>query len=217
MDPVNHLRTYDVAELERIAHEQLSKLGSGFTIPLDVDYIIEQLPGVDLDYYPALRNNYGLDGMVGLDLDTGETIIYIDETLATSESLPRRYRMTVAEELAHLVLHRKAIESVRESTDFQGLHKLANWYDYERNAKRLAAMILMPSEYILKHSRDLYHKIVSHVGFDNVEIVKKFSATELADRYEVSLQTMKIRLAEWPTKVMEKIDEAMQNKLDFLD
>jgi len=217
MDPVNHLRTYDVAELERIAHEQLSKLGSGFTIPPDIDYIIEQLPGVDLDYYPALRDNYGLDGMVGLDLDTGEIIIYIDETLATSESLPRRYRMTVAEELAHLVLHRKAIESVRESTDFQGLHKLGNWYDYERNAKRLAAMILMPSEYILKHSRDLYHKIVSQVGFDNVEIVKKFSATELADHYEVSLQTMKNRLAEWPIKVIEKIDEAMQNRLDFLD
>ena len=76
MDPVNHLRTYDVAELERIAHEQLSKLGSGFTIPPDVDYIIEQLPRVDLDYYPALRDNYGLDGMVCLDLDTGEIKTY---------------------------------------------------------------------------------------------------------------------------------------------
>jgi len=61
--------------------------------------------------------------MVGVDLDTGEIIIYIDETLATSESLLRRYRMTVAEELAHLILHRKAIESVRDPTDFQGLHK----------------------------------------------------------------------------------------------
>lgn len=217
MDPASHLRTYSVAELERIAHEQLRNLGSGLTIPLDVDYVIEQLPSADLDYYPALRDNYGLDGMVGVDLDTGEIIIYIDETLATSESLLRRYRMTVAEELAHLILHRKAIESVRDPKDFQGLHKLPNWYDYERNAKRLAAMILMPSEYILKHSRHLYHEIVTHVGFDNVEFVKKFLISKLADRYVVSPQTMKIRLGEWPIKVIDKIDQAMRDKLDFLD
>jgi len=48
MEPANHLRTYSVAELERIATEHLKKLVGGFTIPLDVDYIIEQLPGVDL-------------------------------------------------------------------------------------------------------------------------------------------------------------------------
>ena len=217
MEPASYLRTYSIAELERIAHEQIRKLASDFTIPLDVDYIIEQLPGVDLDYYPALRDNYSLDGMVGVDLDTGEIIIYIDETLATSESLLRRYRMTVAEELAHLVLHRKAIESVREPTDFLGLHKMPNWYDYERNAKRLAAMILMPSEYVLKHSRDLYHEIVTRVGFDNIEIVKKFLVSKLADRYVVSTQTMKIRLGEWPIKVLDKSDQAMRDKLDFLD
>lgn len=217
MDPVNHLRTYNVAELERIAHEQLSKLGSGFTIPLDIDYIIEQLPGVDLDYYPALRDNYGLDGMVGPDLDTGEIIIYIDVKLATSERFLRRYRMTVAEELAHLILHRRAIELVKDPKGFLGLHKLPNWYQYERNAKKLAAMILMPSEHVLKDSRDIYHRIVAHVGFDNAAVVKKFLASKLADHYEVSLQTMKIRLAEWPIKVIDKIDQAMRDKLDFLD
>ena len=172
---------------------------------------------MDLDYYPCLRDNYGLDGMAGLDLDTSEIIIYIDEKLATSERLLRRYRMTVAEELAHLILHRKAIESVKDPKDFWGLHKLPNWYHYERNAKKLVAMILMPSDHVLKHSRDLYHKMVSHVGFDNPKVVKNFLASKLADRYEVSLQTMKIRLEEWPVNVMDKINRAMQDKLDFLD
>ncbi len=217
MDPISYLRIYDIPELERIAHEQLKKLANGFSIPVDVEHIVEELPNVDLDYYPCLRSNYGLDGMIGRDPDTKEIIIYIDEELATSERLLRRYRMTIAEELAHLILHRKAIESVEKPNDFLHLHRLPEWYKYERNAKKLAAMILMPYEYVLKHSRNLYHEIISHIGFSNAEVVKNFLASKIADRYEVSLQTMKIRLGEWPVNVMDKIDRAMQDKLDFLD
>lgn len=217
MDPASYLRIYNIPELERIAHKQLKTLANGFAIPVDVEHIVEELPSVDLDYYPCLRSNYGLDGMIGRDPDTNEIIIYIDEELATSERLLRRYRMTIAEELAHLILHRKAIESVENPDDFLFLHKLPEWYKYERNAKKLAAMILMPSECVLEHSRNLYREIISHVGFDNPEVVKNFLASKLADRYEVSLQTMKIRLEEWPVNVMDKINRAMQDKLDFLD
>jgi len=217
MNLVSHLRTYNVSELERIAHEQLRKPTSGFTIPVDIEHIVEELPGVDLDYYPGLRANYGLDGMVGLDLDTGEIIIYIDEELATLERLLRRYRMTVAEELAHLILHRKAVEAVKDPKDFQSLYKIPNWHECERNAIKLAAMILMPSECVLEDSRDLYHQIVSQIGFDNPKVVNKFLTSKLADRYEVSTETMRYRLSEWPINVIDRIDRAIRDKLDFLD
>ena len=51
----------------------------------------------------------------------------------------------------------------------------------------------------------------------NPEVIKKYMANDLAKRYEVSVQAMKIRLGGWPVKVMERIDQAMINGLNFLD
>ena len=124
MQPSKHLRTYTIFELERIATEQLRCLPKPVIIPIDVEYLVEQLPCVDLDHYRCLRDNHQLNGMVGTDQDTGDIVIYIDENLATSEKLLRRYRMTVAEEFAHLILHRKAIEAVANPQDFYELHPL---------------------------------------------------------------------------------------------
>lgn len=217
MQPSKHLRTYTVGELERIASEQLRRLSRPIVIPIDIEYLVEQLPGIDLDHYPCLRDNHQLDGMIGPDPDTGEIVIYIDETLATSEKLLRRYRMTVAEELAHLILHRQIVEAITDPLDFREHRKIPNWYEYERNAKKLAAMILMPSDFVLTHSRELYHEFVSSVGFQNPLAIKNFLASKLADRFEVSVQAMKIRLGEWPIKVFDKIDQAMKDGLDFLD
>lgn len=217
MQPSKHLRTYTVAELERIAGEQLRNIPRPIVLPIDIECLVEQLPGVDLDHYPYLRENHRLDGMVGTDQETGEIVIYIDENLATSERLLRRYRMTVAEEFAHLILHRKAIEAVVTPEDFHELRKLPNWYEYERNAIKLAVMVLMPSDLVLAHSRELYHELVNSVGFQNPPVIKSFLASKLADHFEVSVQTMKIRLGEWPIKVFDKIDQAMKEGLDFLD
>ena len=217
MHPSKHLRTYKVNELERIAHDYLRSLPRPVDIPIDVDYLVEQLPGVDLDHYPCLRDNHQLDGMVGVVRETGEIIIYIDENLATSETLLRRYRMTVAEELAHIMLHRKAIEAVVTPQNFYELRKLPNWYEYERNAKKLAAMILMPYESVLHYSRQLYHEFVEQAGFGNPLAIKNFLAAKLADLFEVSVQSMTNRLNEWPIKVFDKIDQAMKDGLDFLD
>jgi Zn-dependent peptidase ImmA (M78 family) len=217
MQPSKHLRTYTVSELERIAHDFLRSTARPVDIPIDVDYLVEQLPGVDLDHYPCLRDNHQLDGMVGVDRETGEIIIYIDENLATSETLLRRYRMTVAEELAHLILHRKAIEAVVTPQNFYELRKLPSWYEYERNAKKLASMILMPYEFVLDYSRKLYNKFVEQAGFGNPLAIKNFLAAKLADIFEVSVQAMTNRLNEWPIKIFDKIDLAMKDGLGFLE
>ncbi len=217
MPPSDYLRTYTIPELERIAHDYLRSPSRPVGVPIDIDYLVEQLPGVDLDHYPCLRENHRLDGMVGTDQETGEIAIYIDEGLATSERLLRRYRMTVAEEFAHLILHRKAVEAVVTPEDFYELRKLPNWYEYERNAKKLAAMLLMPYEFVLEYSRQLYHKFIEQVGFGNPPAIKNFLAAKLADIFVVSLQAMTNRLDEWPIKVFDKIDQAMKGGLDFLD
>ena len=214
--PVDFLRTYSVQELEHIAKEQLKLLGDELTIPVDIERIVEEMPSVDFDIYPKLKANYNLLGMVGPD-ESGKILVYVDSDLADSaHSLPR-YRMTVAEELAHLLLHRQAIERVTSIDDFKAMHNHRKWYLYERNAKRLAAALLMPAPYILDDSRSWYKKIVSYVGYSKPEIIKKVIKNKLADKYVVSVLSMEYRLSEWPINVMSKIDEAAKHSLDFLD
>ena len=59
--------------------------------------------------------------------------------------------------------------------------------------------------------------MVNIVGYSNPESIKKHLVNKLAERYEVSTISMKIRLGEWPMQIMEKIDRSMSEKLDFLD
>jgi len=78
-------------------------------------------------------------------------------------------------------------------------------------------MLRMPCEFVLEHSRQLYHRFIEHAGFGNPLAIKNFLAAKLADIFEVSLQAMTNRLDEWPIKVFDKIDQAMKKGLDFLD
>ena len=75
----------------------------------------------------------------------------------------------------------------------------------------------MPSESTLNDSRELYRQMVTVAGYNNPGVIKKYIANDLAKRYEVSPQTMKIRLENWPVEVIGKIDRAMKDGLNFLD
>jgi hypothetical protein len=216
-DPTGQLRTYSVQELEQISRQALDRIGLDGLPPVDIEYLIETLPGVQLDYYPALKANHQILGMVCREVPSNRFLIFIDADLADSESQRARYRMTVAEEYAHLLIHRTAIETVQGIDGFRALLRFRKWYECERNAKKLAAMLLMPSAWIDRDSRALYSQLVRVAGFGNPDIIKKFLKNKLAERYEVSLQAMEIRLQEWPVKIYEKVEQAMKDGLDFLE
>ncbi len=215
MDPVSHLRTYTLTELEQIAANQLKSLGDNFTIPVDIEDIVEQC-GIDLDIKRGSADR-GIMGQIGTNLDTGKFIIKIDEKLFEARHNQRICRMTIAEEFAHFLLHRKTIENVKTYEDVITLKNHPHWHKYERNAKWLAAALLMPAGHVLNDSRELYKQLVSSVGFDNPIAVKKYIRNLLADKYDVSVSAMKYRLENWPINVMDKIDQAMRDKLDFLE
>lgn len=215
MDPVDHFSTYTLPELEQIAANQLKSLGDNLTIPVDIEDIVEQC-GIDLDIKRGLADRVMM-GTIGTNLDTGKFIIKIDEYLFEARHLQRICRMTIAEEFAHFLLHRKTIENVKTDEDAIALKNHPHWRKCERNAKWLAAALLMPAGHVLKDSRELYKQLVSSAGFGNPTAVKKYIRNLLADKYDVSVSAMNYRLEKWPVKVMGKIDQAMQNKLDFLD
>ncbi len=213
--PIPEPRTYDVPEIERLAYDFLhERYRANVPIPIDIDFLIEELPDVDLDIWPGLRANHQLEGMVMRDADTGAIVVCIDDTLADKN--PTRYRMTVAEELGHLILHRKLIEQVKSPADFRSIQSHYRAWQMERNAKRFAAAILMPSASLSAAACSLYPKLVGAVGFKNPDAVRRKLVAMLAQSFGVSPEAMRIRCTEWPMKIDEKIEQAMRDQLDFL-
>jgi len=211
------LPNYTVNELERQAAEFLRKaLPQGVQIPIDVDFLLETREGVDLDYWPKLEANHGVVGAVLRDLDRDCLLIHVDEDLADANHRRNFYRMTVAEELAHVVLHAEVIKQVVTIGDFRQLQQHKMWYEAERNAKRFAAALLMPSEELLRESNRIYRKLVRIAGYGSVEAIKKHLCSQAARLFEVSPKAMSIRLGEWPMRVNKKVEEAMDARLETL-
>lgn len=209
--------TYTVSQLERKARDLLERrLSLPITIPVDIDYLLEQEPGVLLDYIPGIRDRFGVAGLVYQEGRQRFRVI-IDAEIADSVRYQNFYRFTVAEELGHIRLHRRIIEQITDLETAMTLHEQLEYETMDRNAKRFAAAILMPSEYVLQDSRELYPKLVKVAGFRDREAIKGHMANLLSKKYQVSMEAMSHRLNEWPIKVYEKIDVAMREKLDFLD
>ena len=99
----------------------------------------------------------------------------------------RRQRFTLAHEIGHLVLH--ASEDLHVDANFpigfrDGKSSLAI-DDKEIEANQFAAELLMPAAWVLRDAQDL------HIDFEGDDE----AIQELADKYDVSLRAMTIRLS----------------------
>ncbi len=100
--------------------------------------------------------------MVARDRETGHLFVFIDEALADDDSREgkARFRMAVAEELAHIHLHRPLIVAVDSPEGFCELHRHPQWQDVERDAKLFAQMLLMPTKRLFDESRETFEHIL---------------------------------------------------------
>lgn len=117
----------------------------------------------------------GISGEIRPDCDRdGRFIIRVNK-----HDPARRQRFTVAHELAHFLLHKDQIGAgIRDDVLYR-----SNVSDHrEAQANRLAADILMPHQLV-----DQWMTAANRLGADNV-------IAYLADRFEVSEASMKIRL-----------------------
>jgi hypothetical protein len=212
--------TYTVRQLEEMARVYLADAYGGDppVPPVDIDWLAEAVEGIDITDYPRLRTGYGIEGGVWRNADTGELVIVIAEEVMDDESPTgyARYRMTVAEELAHIRLHRTVIDQIDCPARFQELHRHPRWWEIERNAKRFAAALLMPPERILERAREVYPELVRVAGTGNAAAINHWLCERLAREFEVSRQSMGIRLREWPVRVTDQVNRAVQDGLTYL-
>jgi len=166
--------------------------------------------------------------MVARDRETGDLFIFIDEGLADDDSREgrARFRMAVAEEVAHVHLHRSLINSVESPEGFCELLRHPQWADVERDAKLFAQMLLMPTKRLLVEARETFENIVWRPEIqsrlnDSARAYRSLSdpmetqlCTMLARRFGVLERQMRNRLASGYVKVFHSIDEALETGLD---
>lgn len=181
--------TYTASQLEQMAISLLNKRLKVITVPVDVDYLLEQEPRVLLDYLPGIKDRFGVAGIVYREYE-GRLLVMIDAQIADSVKHHNFYRFTVAEELGHVRLHRKIIEQITDLEMAIQLHEHPEYEVMDRNAKRFAAAILMPSECVLQNARELYPTLVEIAGFKNRQAIKNYMASELSKKYGVSMEAM---------------------------
>ena len=208
---------YTAKALEEKAEKTLgARFPSGVLIPVDIDYLVESEPGVSLDVMQGLKETYGVAGAVFThpkDPKERRYTVLIDADVA--DRAPAFYRFTLAEEFAHLVLHRSVIEGITSLEQAVALHRAPEYYDtLDRNAKRFAAAALMPAARIRQDAGGIFTALRA-AKLDAETLTTKLTV-QLAQRYGVSVVAMRHRLGEWPVNLSTAIQEAFARGLSRL-
>ena len=208
---------FTVGELERRA-EALIRDRSAWPpdLPVDIEFLVDREPGTVLDVLPGLRETCGVAGLVRYEPETDRMRILIHAEVADHPSASF-YRFTVAEEFAHILLHRGIMSEVRTAEDLEDLHTWTEYGTIDRNAKRLAAALLMPTITVSTRARILYEQLVKVAGFGDPAAILAHLEERLARLHGVSASAMRHRLKEWPLRITQKVERAMRERLTVLE
>ncbi len=134
-------------------------------------------------------------------------ILFVDEDQQLSH--PLRYRFTIAEELAHCLIHHKIFKgkSFTEHLDVYNSISDDDYQDLERNAKYLAAALLMPKQIFIE--RFNFHKDRNASKTKNPIEVATLVVAALKSEFEVSKEAIGVRC-----KHIGLIDETCRLGLD---
>lgn len=152
-DPPNkrdkpRIHDYPLWKLENIAQEALK--GAEYCIHgcrVDIEKLIEIRYGIIIDIHYNLQKEIGVMAY----MLTQANRMFIDDKLIDDLRLVKRYRFTLAEELAHFIIHKdiyKDCRSVEERIEKESLLTRQEQWFVETNAKALASAILMPKELV---------------------------------------------------------------------
>lgn len=206
-DPV---RDYKVGELQRQAETLLrAAFPSGLIIPVEIENVAYHL-GLDINPIPGLSRTCHTHGALWRDAG-GQYWIVVDEHLMDFKE--NRYRFTVAEEIAHFVLHRDQIDQASDIRGAIGLQRrLADRYRFfEANARRLAAEMLMPRDPLHQDLGTAYEQVVKVAGFRNLPAVTRQVTDILRRRYAVSYDAMGYQLQSHQFRAYEAMEQAFRS------
>ena len=189
-----------------------------YAVPLtaiDVEWVAEATLGLRFRPIPGLRSRFGVDGLLGRTPD-GRPVIVVDERLFDHPS-QHRYRFTLAEEVGHYLLHFRHLPRASTPEEaVQQYHSIENWGIAERNAKRFAAALLMPMESVERQAAGVYAALCEDPAEgEGRRLIERLVAI-LVKIFRVSPEAMRHRLTEYPARLTERIQRALQDGLKSL-
>lgn len=179
---------YPGDSLKRFAVEYLKGAHPSGSIPIPIDEIVEGFQQVEIIPYPRLRNDRGVEGFPAPD----GTKIYIDEDIMKHPNA-KRFRFTVAHELAHVLLHPRVFKKAT-------FLKVDDWISFlenvstgeiqviERQAYKLAGYLLVPPDPFMAQ----YLKMCDAMNAAGMNVASLgpselgFIASKLGDFFDVS-------------------------------
>lgn len=214
MDP-SHARRYTNAEIDRmVVHILAEAYPEGIRIPIDIDRLVyRHLLVDDIAAGGPLEDKFKVAAVL-ISKSNGRFDILVDEE--TFDSHRFRANFSIAHEFGHVVLHSQVCSNCRTVEDAIALRRrIENSYNFiERNANYFAGAILMPLRTLPEDTAKVYEALAKSFGYDVNLIPDKLCST-LARRYEVSPQSMSIRLEQLNLK--RKILAALRASSPYLD
>lgn len=149
--------------------------------------IEEMLEAEGYDIFPIP----GLKKYAEAYLPKKPNIVFVDEDQQLSQ--PLRYRFTIAEELAHILIARRIFDRMGRGEIEKIFHQMSDsdYADFERNAKYLAACILLPKLAFIE--RFGLHKDRLSVKIVNPSEIAARAIMAIALEFEVSKEPVAYR------------------------
>ena len=196
---VPYLSYKQITQRANIFLEKFNPKGS---LPVPIEEIVEFDFGIDIVPIHGLHQAFEIDGFLSSDLSR------ISVDLAAFENSPGRYRFTLAHELGHAVLHRKAYESatfskINEWERFVSRIGIQSYGWLEFHANSFAGLVLVPPLSLKKKMAEARRRVKS-VGISikkSEEVAKLYITSWLSKQFKVSSQVIDIRLQKdelWP-------------------
>jgi hypothetical protein len=183
------VKNYTNEELEHIAEDFLSRRAQGKYDgrSLRIESLIESL-----GYY--IFSVPGLAEIAEAYVPAMPGYIFVDEDQYQQSVISFRWRFTIAEELAHILIHRPLFEgkSAAEITEIQQAFSDEEYRIIEKNAKYLAGSILMPME-VFQSRFEYFADIQYQKKVVNSLKILKYIVRQLSMDFNVSCHAVSMR------------------------
>lgn len=175
------------------AEQFLSEHHQSGSIPVPIEWIIDNDFNIDIVPMPGLHQHFDTDGYITSDL----TEIRVDQ--AVYESRPTRYRFTLAHELGHKLLHPDFFAQLRFTSveEWKRCREAIPEREYgyvEYHANEWAGLVLVPPDQLSHAFDEALEKARSiDMSPDGDPAVWEYIDTWIASRFEVSPQVIQRR------------------------
>jgi Zn-dependent peptidase ImmA (M78 family) len=205
--------------------DNLEKIASGILLkyscsdpPIDIDFLVE-MEGLNLSDIKGLKRDFGVFGL--LARMKNEYVIFVDKGDLKLTNYNTNF--TIAEELAHFILHSEYFKIVKSLNDavifYTDFVSQESKMVLEFNAKYLAGAILLPKNHLqtlaiktFEKNRATFNEVMKSGNLDLCEDIIDAIATSLIDVYKAPAGIIAYRLKSEAIGLRKYIKEKYKTK-----